>query len=180
MKMNLALIALVALMLSACASSPDKSKPQTSPQNSSANKGQNGSTGQVGSLTDAELRSKKLAEQLQQMQNNSVYFDFDDFTVKPEYHDIVRQHADVIKAHSGITVTLYGSADERGSSEYNLALGDRRAISVRKYLELSGVASNQIKTVSHGEEYPHQSCHEEPCWKENRRVDFSPKQSRQN
>ncbi len=67
---------------------------------------------------------------------------------------------------------MEGNADERGSAEYNLALGDRRANAVRKNLELLGIPTAQIKTLSFGEEKPRLLCHEEKCWQENRRDDF--------
>ena len=91
---------------------------------------------------------------------------------KPEYRNIIQQQADFVVAHSKDIVTIQGNADERGSEEYNIALGDKRANAARKNLELLGVPSSQIKIVSFGEEKPREICHEEKCWKENRRDDF--------
>ena len=110
-----------------------------------------------------------------EMEKQSIYFDFDDYTIKPAYRDIILQHAEFMKTHENVTVTLEGNADERGSGEYNLSLGDRRASSVRKALVLLGIPAEQIRAVSFGEERPRLSCHEERCWKENRRVDFKGK-----
>ena len=106
------------------------------------------------------------------MQKKSVYFDFDKYVVEPVYRDVVQQQADFIKDHGNEAVTLKGNADERGSDEYNLALGEKRASDVRKDLELLGVPEKRITILSLGEEKPRLTCHEESCWKENRRVDF--------
>lgn len=155
------------LVLSACASAPTKSTSQTAPQSTVQSKDQ------TGALSQSELDARKLAEQIQSLKNKSVYFDFDKSSINPEYRDVVQQQADFLKAHGNDSVTLEGNCDERGSSEYNLALGDRRANAVRKELESLGVFATQIKTVSFGEEKPRLTCHEEKCWKENRRVDFN-------
>lgn len=167
MKTNLAMAALVTLAISACSTTPGvttEGTPGTS--------GQNPATVETSPMRPSEVKSAELAAQLDEMQNQSIYFDFGDTVIKPEYNGLLQQQAEIIKAHANAVVTLQGNADERGSSEYNLALGDRRAISVRKALELIGVADSQIKTVSLGEEHPRRTCHEEQCWKENRRVDF--------
>jgi peptidoglycan-associated lipoprotein len=92
--------------------------------------------------------------------------------VKPEYQDIIQKQAQFIKDHKNDVVTVEGNTDERGSSEYNLALGDKRANAVRKNLELLGVSDAQINTVSLGQTKPRLTCHEEQCWKEDRRDDF--------
>lgn len=165
---KLAVVVLVLLALSACASSPKTNPPKVSqPEPAAAT-----STPQTGTLSGGETEAKKLAGQLQDMQKKSVYFDFDKYVVEPVYRDIVQQQADFIKEHGNEIVTLQGNADERGSDEYNLALGERRASDVRKNLELLGIPEKQIKIVSLGEEKPRLTCHEETCWKENRRVDF--------
>jgi len=163
---KLAVAILVLLVLSACASSPKTNSPQVS-QPAAAT-----SSPQAGILPQAETESAKLAEQLQAMQKKSVYFDFDKYVVEPVYRDVVQQQADFIKDHGNEAVTLKGNADERGSDEYNLALGEKRASDVRKDLELLGVPEKRITILSLGEEKPRLTCHEESCWKENRRVDF--------
>jgi peptidoglycan-associated lipoprotein len=164
------------LVLTACASTPKTSSPlaeQSAVQSAVQPKAT--TNPQIAIPSEAEIDAKKLAEQLQYLKNKSVYFDFDKSIVKPEYHDVVQQQSDFIKAHGNDTVTLEGNCDERGSDEYNLALGDRRANAVRKVLEILGVSADQMKTVSFGEEKPRLTCHEEKCWQENRRVDFDHK-----
>ena len=102
----------------------------------------------------------------------SVYYPFDVYAVQDADKPIVQAHASYLSSHANRKVRLEGNCDERGSNEYNLALGDKRANAVRKDLELLGVPATQIRVVSMGEENPRLSCHEEKCWKENRRNDF--------
>lgn len=124
---------------------------------------------ETGKLVDG---ASKLESEMRELEGQSVYFDFDRYVVKPEYRDIVQKQAEFIKANKDAMVTIEGNADERGSSEYNLALGDKRANAVRKNLELLGIPRDQVKTISFGEEKSQISCHEEKCWQENRRADF--------
>ena len=174
MKTNSAMIVLACLLISACASAP---KVATAPSPSDTATGSAATeTASTSPITSSEVSSADLAEQLQEMQKNSVYFDFGEFAVKPEYHKVIKQQAGFMTAHGSAVVTLEGNTDERGSSEYNIALGEKRADAVRKSLEVLGVPSGQIKTASFGEERPKLACHEEQCWKENRRVDFIGKQ----
>ena len=162
----------VCLVLAACASTPKTAQqPAAQPEAKPAVEPPPAAV-QSAIPSQAEIDARKLAEQLQDLKNKSVYFDFDKSIVKPEYQDTVQQQADFIKSHSNDTVTLEGNCDERGSNEYNLALGDRRATAVRKMLEVLGVPISQMRTVSFGEEKPRLTCHAEECWKENRRVDF--------
>lgn len=160
----------VSLLLSACASTSGKGNTaQAGSQAAATNETQ------AGALSQADIDAQKLAEQLQALKSQSVYFDHNSTAIKPEYEKVISQQVQFIKSHGGDSVTLEGNCDERGSDEYNLALGEKRAAAVRKELELSGVAASQIKTVSFGEEKPRLTCHEEKCWKENRRVDFDHK-----
>ncbi|MGC2049508.1 MAG: peptidoglycan-associated lipoprotein Pal [Gallionella sp.] len=172
MKTSLAALALVSLMLSACASTPKATTAQESSQDKTAGNGQASSPAETATAVPTEVVSGDLTAQLQAMQQKSVYFDFDEFIVKPEYQGVIEQQADFMKAHENFVVTLEGSADERGSGEYNLSLGSKRAYAVRKSLEVMGIPSRRIETVSLGEEKPRLACHEEQCWKENRRTDF--------
>ena len=92
-----------------------------------------------------------------------------------EYNNVLQQQAEILKRYNKIAVSVEGNADERGSSEYNLALGQKRAEAVRKALVILGVPDARIEAVSFGEEKPKATCPEEKCWSQNRRVDFSPK-----
>lgn len=123
-------------------------------------------------VSTAAMDLSRLTVEVQQLEKQSDYFDYNKFVVKPEYQNTIRKEAEFIKSHKQDFVTLEGNADERGSNKYNLDLGNKRAIAVKKNLEMLGVPATQIKVVSLGEEKPRLTCHLEKCWKENRRVDF--------
>jgi len=173
-------VVLFPILLAACASEP-KTDSQSSQSGSATNKSSVAAQSGAKGINQAEIEARKLEEarkqerarnEARELQKQSVYFDFDKYVVKPEHQNIVQRQAEFVKTHKNVTVTLEGNADERGSNEYNLALGDKRANAVRKDLELLGVPATQIRVVSMGEENPRLSCHEEKCWKENRRNDF--------
>jgi peptidoglycan-associated lipoprotein len=103
---------------------------------------------------------------------DSVYFDFDGSAIKTDQTSAVSEHAKLAIAFSNDHVTLQGNCDERGSREYNLALGQRRADAVKQSMVLLGVPQERIETISFGKEKPRSLCHEEACWAENRRADF--------
>jgi peptidoglycan-associated lipoprotein len=105
----------------------------------------------------------------------SVYYEFDKYDVKPEYRALIESHARWLKANPGARLTIEGNADEQGSREYNLALGQRRAESVTKMLTLMGAKPEQIEAISYGEERPRASGHDDKAWAENRRSDFAPR-----
>ncbi|MSQ04749.1 MAG: peptidoglycan-associated lipoprotein Pal [Nitrosomonadaceae bacterium] len=106
------------------------------------------------------------------LSKRSVYFNLDSFVVKDEYKSLVSSHANYLRENATAKVLLQGSADERGSREYNLALGQRRADSVKKAMTLSGTKEAQIEAVSLGEEKPRGTDHNETSWAENRRTDI--------
>jgi len=103
----------------------------------------------------------------------STYYPFDVYVVQDDDKPIVQAHARYLSEHANRNVRLEGNCDERGSTEYNLGLGQRRADGVKKMLQVGGAKDNQIETVSYGEEKPRLTCHEEKCWKENRRTDLN-------
>jgi len=103
----------------------------------------------------------------------SAYFPFDVSVVQENDKPMIQAHAAYLKDRGNRHVRLEGNCDERGSDEYNLALGQRRADSVKKMLLVGGARDSQIDTVSYGEEKPRLACHEEKCWKENRRTDIN-------
>lgn len=101
-----------------------------------------------------------------------IYFDFDKSEVKSEYRAIVAAHATYVSAHNSARVTLEGHADERGTREYNLGLGERRGNSVSGLLSAGGAMGGQLDTVSYGEERPVCRVSDENCWWQNRRVEI--------
>lgn len=107
----------------------------------------------------------------------SVYFDFDDFSVKSQYASLLERHGKYLAANPRLVVRIEGNADERGGTEYNLALGQKRAEAVVKALGVYGVRSNQMEAVSWGKERPKAMGHDDAARAQNRRVDIQyPKQ----
>jgi len=98
-----------------------------------------------------------------------VYFDFDKSNIKPEFENTIAENAKKLMADSSMRVTIEGHCDERGTNEYNLALGQRRAEAVRRALVAAGVSASQLSTVSYGEERPVDPGHDEAAWAKNRR-----------
>jgi peptidoglycan-associated lipoprotein len=106
------------------------------------------------------------------LSKRQVYFDFDKFEVKPEYRPLVEAHAKFLRENPSAKMLIQGNADERGSREYNVGLGQRRSDSVKKMLTLLGAREDQIESVSLGEEKPSCTEHSEECWAKNRRDDI--------
>ena len=136
----------------------------SSPSTGNATSGQVGSRG-TGPAASAGVQRPDL--------KRSVYYEFDKFDVKPEYRALVESHARWLKANPKAKLVIEGNADERGSREYNVALGQRRAESVTKMLVLLGARADQIEAVSWGEEKPRATGHDDSAWSENRRADFA-------
>lgn len=102
----------------------------------------------------------------------SVFFDFDLFTIRSEFTDLLERHAKYLKTHPELEVKLEGNADERGGREYNVALGQKRSEAVKRALVTLGAGGKQLEAVSFGEEKPRMTGHDEISWAANRRVDF--------
>jgi peptidoglycan-associated lipoprotein len=101
-----------------------------------------------------------------------IYFDYDSSEIRPEFVSVIAAHAHALARNASVRVRLEGHTDERGSPEYNIGLGERRAQAVRRALMLQGVTDAQVATVSYGQERPAVSGHDEAAWAKNRRVEF--------
>lgn len=115
---------------------------------------------------EAAARARELLAQ------RVIYFDFDSYEIQPQYRDVITAHARNLAQTGTLRVRLEGHTDERGSREYNIGLGERRAQAVRRALMLQGGGDAQIVTVSYGEERPAQAGSDESAWSRNRRVEF--------
>ena len=122
---------------------------------------------------DAQALAAKLRQQVADLDGKSVYFDFDAYVVKSDYDAMLRDQAAFMKANPTDKLVVQGNTDERGGSEYNLALGQKRAEAVRKSLAVLGVPDDRVEATSFGKEKPRATCHDESCWSQNRRVDFA-------
>lgn len=168
-------MASVLTLLAACSTThPTQTAASTAPAAAASSTASQGHTASVkpNEVDQAQLAAEAAAKQRIELNGKSVFFDFDNYTVKPSYNDMLQAQAAFMKAQPSDHLTLQGNADERGSAEYNLALGQKRADAVRKSLTLLGVPNDRIEAISFGEEKPRATCHEEKCWSQNRRADF--------
>ncbi|HCF05920.1 MAG: peptidoglycan-associated lipoprotein [Desulfomicrobiaceae bacterium] len=125
--------------------------------------------GNQGGLTEAE-RQKMMA--IEKIQANRIYFAFDSNELSQESRQILTEKAELMKANPSLILVIEGHCDERGTNEYNMALGERRARAAKDFLALSGVDASRIQTISYGEERPMCTEHNEACWSKNRRDEF--------
>lgn len=103
----------------------------------------------------------------------AVYFDYDSSSVRADQVSVLQANANLLKQAPNAYIQIAGHCDERGTQEYNLALGERRALSVREYLVKLGISGDRIVTISYGEESPADSGHSESAWSMNRRAEFN-------
>jgi peptidoglycan-associated lipoprotein len=172
MMKNVALYAAIALIAAACASTDKKEAPvadrTTGTQTQTPTTG--GSTSRP--TQDTAVRGDPLHDPSNILSKRSVYFDYDSNAVKDEYRNLVQAHARYLADQRGKHVRIEGNCDERGSREYNLALGQRRAESVKRVMTVLGAPDASIETVSYGEEKPVAQGHDEQAWTQNRRADI--------
>lgn len=170
--MNKTLAAIpLALLLAACGSTEKKEAApvaeRTPTQPTSA------STSQAPTTTPTERpRVDPLNAPGSILLQRSVFFDYDSNAVKDEFRPLVQAHSKYLVENGNNRIALEGNTDERGSREYNLALGQRRAEAVKKIMTVLGVPEARIETVSFGEEKPKSNGHDESAWSQNRRADI--------
>ena len=167
---NAFLILLTAATLSLAACKSDPVVPaDTGPTETSAGSGVSteriGGGGDVG-VSTLSARDRELVRTL------VIYFDYDQADIRPEFNELLAAHGRQLVANPNMNLRLEGHTDERGSREYNIGLGERRAQAVRRVLTLQGVAASQLPTVSYGEERPAQTGSDEESWRLNRRVEL--------
>jgi len=178
MSANLSWISLSALvagtmLIASCSSTPKKTDtgPATTTTESSGAGTSGLSSGGVGA--GQQLSPEQLARQELEKVGYIVYFDYDKSDVKSDYASLIAAHAKYLAANPSRKVRLEGNTDERGSREYNIGLGERRAQAVRQALMLQGVSDSQITTLSYGEERPAVDGHDEAAYAKNRRVELA-------
>ena len=162
MKKSLLLASLLSLLLIGCSSTPivDVSKPA----GPSASKDEN---------DEKDLDLASLRDPNNILSKRSIYFDYDKDVVKAEYKDLLAAHAKYVASHPKAKMTLTGNTDDRGSREYNVSLGQKRSVSVKKSMNVLGAQDTQIETVSFGEERADTNCKDDVCYGKDRRVDIS-------
>jgi peptidoglycan-associated lipoprotein len=180
--MKLITVLAIGVLLVACKSTPmtkapveDKSPTASSSSSSTSTGADNADTGKVkevaiDSNANAGDGSNPLTDPNNILSKRAIYFDYDSDAVKAEYRPIVEAHAKYLLAHPDTKMMVQGNTDERGTREYNLSLGQRRAVAVKKSLNLAGVNDKQIETVSYGEEKATPNCSNDSCDKDRRAV----------
>jgi peptidoglycan-associated lipoprotein len=178
------------IALSACSSVQlDKKAPIDDRTGSSASTASSNDSAKTGAANDGSADSRAGDKNAQSNQNGqnadplndatgmlakrSVYFDFDSYVVKDEFKPVIEAHSQYLIKNTNRKIVIQGNTDERGGSEYNLALGQKRAEAVRRALNLLGVADSQIEAVSFGKEKPKATGSNEAAWAENRRADIA-------
>jgi peptidoglycan-associated lipoprotein len=126
----------------------------------------------AGGVTGTTTGANPLKDPNNILSRRSIYFEFDSFVVADQFKPIVEAHAKYLAQNRNARVTLQGHADERGSREYNIALGQKRSDAVKRMMTILGAQETIVETVSFGEEKPKNQGHDEPSWAENRRVDI--------
>jgi len=176
---GLSLLAAAALLLSACSSTDlnEKGAPVETrkpvPVASGATPPSSGASAAgtpQSRVATVDLAAKNAASSAPAQR--IVYFDFDSFVIRDEYKPLLEGHAKALVAARPKKISIEGHTDERGGSEYNLALGQKRAEAVAKSLELLGVNDNQVEAVSFGKERPADTGHDEAAWAKNRRAEL--------
>lgn len=165
-RMHLMVVLAVALGLSACGSNPTRDDVivDTTTQTGAVVQPVTIDGLQDGTLIDPNsIAGRAPLERV-------IYFDYDQAELRPEFLDIVAQHGRFMAENPEAQVRLEGHTDERGTREYNIALGEERAKTISRMLQLQGVSSSQLRTVSYGEELPVDEAHNSDAWAKNRRV----------
>jgi peptidoglycan-associated lipoprotein len=168
----------VSILLASCASDPLKTanvaptEDHGSEKSATAVEGGDGKYPTVQSDASKGDPNSPLNDPNSPLSKRSIYYDLDSFIIKENYKSTIEAHASYLQKHKDAKVIVQGNTDERGSREYNLSLGQKRAESVRRALKLLGVSDQQIEAVSFGEEKPKNPEHDEAAWSENRRSDL--------
>jgi len=160
-----ALMLALAMLLAGCPKKPTTQEAQPAAVEAPSAPATETSTAEAAAAAARAAEQRLLAQTV-------IYFDFDRADIRPEFTEVIAAHARKLAASPGLKVRLEGHTDERGSREYNIGLGERRAQSVRRALLLQSVGDGQLTTVSYGEERPAADGHDESAWAKNRRVEI--------
>jgi peptidoglycan-associated lipoprotein len=175
MKRILSIVLLMAgaALLSGCPKKQNVIEPPSAGTQVSGSQGEGASTSARALDGDAGTQGSGMgADATGPLARKVIYFDFDKSEIKAEFADVVSAHARNLTSHPNVKMKLEGNTDERGTREYNIGLGERRAQAVRRALMLQGVAESQLTTVSFGAERPAVEGDDESAWAKNRRVEL--------
>jgi peptidoglycan-associated lipoprotein len=167
---------LLCLSLCACTTTGDSDKDAASVDerggtSTPANSANNSAT-TFGAGDNSRQELSPLDDPTNQLAERIIYFGYDSSDVQEQYRSVIEAHASYLIQNPGTTMSLEGHADERGSREYNLALGERRSIAIKRQMTVLGAGPSQIRTISYGEERALVEGHDEFSWSQNRRVEI--------
>jgi len=169
---KLSMFVLIVLAFSLAMASGCSKKVSSTPAGTSAAS----SSPDAGGLSSAQLEAQRLAELQRQAIDkigaDRIYFAFDRSELSDQSRQVLAEKAELLKTHSALSLLIEGHCDERGTNEYNMALGERRARAAYEYLVLMGIASDRLTIISYGEEYPAVPGSNEEAWAKNRRDEF--------
>lgn len=179
------LLAFAALFVAGCATAPQPGPPPAPTEEEETAEAPDGDEGPAGTEGEAastapaadcpptcDFARNAVDEPSGVLSDRTIYFEFDSSEVREEFMDVIERHAAYLTQYPDVEVRLEGHTDERGSREYNIGLGARRAASVRGLLHVYGVSEDQIESVSYGEEMPAERGEGEEAWSQNRRVEL--------
>jgi len=158
--------------LAACEGTTGTTKDDSTVTSSGSSSSSSGSASTSATGSGSAWAGHPLDDPNSLLAKRTVYFDFDESVILDQDRPILDAHAQYLSQNPGAAVTLEGHTDERGTREYNLALGESRAVSARQFMSLHGAAGQQLRTVSYGEEQPAALGHNEESWALNRRVEI--------
>jgi peptidoglycan-associated lipoprotein len=158
--------------LAACEGTTGTTKDDSTVTSSGSGSSSSGSASTTATGSGSAWTGNALDDPNSLLAKRTVYFDYDESVLLDQDRAILEAHAQYLSQNPGAAVTLEGHTDERGTREYNLALGERRAVSARQFMSLLGASGQQLRTVSYGEEQPAALGHNEEAWALNRRVEI--------
>jgi peptidoglycan-associated lipoprotein len=173
MKLKLGGLIVLALMvvITGCSSKGDVKDGDVVIEDKGTGTGADGAVAS-GAAGGSDFSSYSLDDPNSPLSRRVIYFEYDSAEITDADQELLTQHSGYLVANPGQHITLEGSTDERGSREYNIGLGDQRALSVQRIMELNGVAPEQVTVVSYGEEKPAAEGHSDAAWRLNRRVEL--------
>ena len=169
---NVALYLAIAAIAAGCASKETKTDAPVTDRSAGVSQPSRSASSSTTPSQQPSIAGNPLRDPSNILSKRSVFFDYDSNAVKDEYRGLVQAHSRYLGDKRDSRVRIEGNCDERGSREYNLALGQRRAESVKKMMTVLGVQDGRIETISYGEEKPMSAGHDEQAWSQNRRADI--------
>jgi peptidoglycan-associated lipoprotein len=169
---HVAAVAALAVLAAACGSTEVKQVPPPAASSATARPAPAAAASRTTPSSTAPVAGNPLRDPKNILSQRSVYFDFDESAVKSEYQNLVQAHAKHLALDRAARMRIEGNCDERGSREYNLALGQRRSQAVKNVMKVLGVDDGRIEAISFGEDKPVAQGHDEASWARNRRADL--------